>query len=139
MQIEQRVEEQIAYFNRKSGVCKKWYYIFTCITAVGSIFVTALIQLEEFGKIGATVVSLIVASAAAINNIMNYASKWRLYRTTAEKLEREQSFFDNEVDCYKGKPLSLYAKNVEAILSDTNTTWADTVFKKDKEQSNTEE
>ena len=135
MQIEQRVEEQIAYFNKKSGVCKKWYYIFTCITTVGSIFVTALIQYDKFW---ASIISLIVASSAAFNNILNFSSKWKLYRTTAEKLEREQSFFDNQVECYKNQSLSLYARNIEAILSDSNSTWTNTIFKKEKEEKKEE-
>jgi len=129
MEIEQRVNDQIEWNDRKSKINKRCYYLFASISVVGSIIVSILIK--QFPLLTAYL-SIIVAIVTVLNNVYEFQNKWKLYRNTAERLIRERSLFYNEVDIYKGKPKDIYTKNIEQIISESNEIWVKVVSEGNK-------
>jgi hypothetical protein len=142
MQVEnymtERVDNQIAWYGRKSGINKRFYHW----TNGGIIFCSALIPLVTgmdmtgglFGtslkpSLLAGMLGVLTASLSGFAALMKFQDKWTLYRLTSESLQREKILFETATAPYQGGAASfhLFVSNVERILAHENTGWYGTV------------
>ena len=119
--IEDIVEKEINWNDKKSIWNKRLYYGLSIIVIIGSIVVASIIDLSPTI---AKIISIIVAIITGVKNLFHFEKKWTLYRLTAERLKGERILFDNECGVYKNKPKDKYAENVKQIMSDSTDKWS---------------
>ena len=137
--LEKRLEDQIGWYNKKSGINQKMYkgiQLVTIITAACIPFFTGYLSEETIcikyvvGALGVLVVIL-----TAVNNLYKYQDNWIAYRTTCESLLHEKYLYMTATKPYTGKePFNLLVQRVEFLISKENSSWAE-LTKKPGEQN----
>ena len=127
--LNDRVKDQIDWFNKKSGTCKHWFYrlkVSETILALLIPFLTGYITNELTGlKILVGVIGILVAALAGLLTLFKYQENWVQYRTTAETLTQERFLFIARTGPYKGDDrFKLFVERVESMLTKENSHWA---------------
>jgi len=120
----ERLEDQIAWYDRKSLWHQRQYKMLSMITLVAaalvpltSIFGNAFIP----GSIGA-----IVVIAEGVQRLYQHNRYWVQYRQTCERLRHEKFLYMARTGSYnlsEAKAFRLLVENVEALVSDDNAAW----------------
>ncbi len=123
--IEERIKGQIKYFEKKSPLMKWHYYAFAFLAAVGAILTPVIVNVAK-DSIWGTIVSIVVATSIAINELFKFKDKWLLYRGSAEYLnsllynyQAESSYKDFDED----KEFRRLKDDVESFLNKSNNEW----------------
>ncbi len=140
--LKDRVDEQIAWYGRKSGINKK-YHLWSnglIITFSALIpFFTGLISSDCNGNTdGENVVWLpytiaglgvFTAVTTGISALLKFQEKWATYRLIAEALQREKILFITETSPYdKGEAsFKLFVMNIENLMRSENSQWQQVV------------
>jgi hypothetical protein len=120
----QRLEDQIAWYDRKSSECQRRFKVLKAIViaAAASIPVVAAFDVPVYvaGILGAVVV--VTEGLVQVNQ---YHQNWITYRSTAESLKHEKYLFLARADIYSGrkKPLRLLAERIEGLISQEHARW----------------
>ena len=124
--IADRVDNQIAWYSRKSNLNKKGFIVFQIMTFVASASVPVFAMFS--GDIWARVTVAILGSATAITtgivSLYQFREHWIEYRTTAESLKHEKYLYQTGMSHYSGdNAFSVLVERVEALVSQENTAW----------------
>jgi hypothetical protein len=131
--LEQRLSDQISWYDRKSATNHRWFkwLRFTEIVAAATIpflagFAGDLLQVKlAIGALG-----VVVAVVASILALLHLQEHWIEYRATAESLRKEKFLFLTQTEPYeKEDAFHLLVQRVEALLSKEHTEWAQSVTK----------
>jgi len=130
--IEQRLDDQINWYDKKSGFNQKWYKRLRLTEIVFASTIPLLAGYSQMsGKIGLTigiaigVIGLIVAVLAGIVSLYQFQENWSEYRVSAECLKQEKYLYLARVEPYNGdQPFELLVQRVEALLKSESTGWA---------------
>ncbi len=127
--LEERVEDQINWFDRKSGINKKWYrrcqlvqLLAASLITLSGIFIGDNIFYLQYliPFLGA-----IIAIISGILSLYKFQENWLQYRTTAENLQQEKYLFLGRSTPYDGdEPLKLFVERVESMISHENSNWS---------------
>lgn len=129
--IEQRLDDQMNWFDRKSQVYQKQYKRLKLL----QIALASLIPLMagymgefEFLKYFIGAFGVIITLVEAVASMNNYQTNWLEYRVMAESLKRERFLFLTQCSPYDDidadKKLIL---KVEALLAEENSQWVETM------------
>ena len=94
--IEQRLDDQIGWYDRKSGTNQRWFkrLRFAEIVAATTIpFLSGFAGNSLPIKITIGVLGVVVAVIASLLGLLNLQEHWIEYRATAESLRREKFCF----------------------------------------------
>jgi Protein of unknown function (DUF4231) len=132
--INERVDEQISWYEQKSAFNKFRFRIYQLVVIVASATIP-IINLgvplgigpeAAFKALGVTaILGGVITIITALSQMDSYFQTWVLYRTTVEALKREKFLYINNAADYSA--LSLDAKNkllverVEAMLASENS------------------
>jgi hypothetical protein len=102
--------DQVTWLERKAKQCQQRYYALRMLAIVGGVVVPALVSLNvRNGNVASAIawttfaVSLVVATAVAVEEFFHYGERWRNYRRSAEDLKsRGWQFFQLAGD-YAGR------------------------------------
>lgn len=124
--IADRVEGQIAWYDRKSRLNKRGFVILQIITLVASASIPVFSIFS--GDMWARLVVAVLGSATAVTtgfvSLYQFREHWIEYRTTAESLKHEKYMFQTKTGPYSGDDaFSLLVERVEALVSQENTMW----------------
>lgn len=146
--MKDRVDEQMAWYSRKSASNKKYYHLFSSIILVASALIPFLSGMEAFSwdlGVSFTVKSswvvgflgVCVAALTGLVAMMKYQEKWTVYRTTAEALQREKLLFETATPPYKSgaESFTLFVRNIEEILGHENKSWSQIISAQEAEQT----
>lgn len=126
--LEQRLDDQIRWYDAKSGSAQRW---FKGLRAAEIVFAAAIPVLASFvegnaligplmGVLGALVVVL-----AGILSLQQYQERWVEYRATAESLKHEKYLYLTSTDPYAGPDaFPLLVQRVEALISKEHSGWS---------------
>ena len=120
----QRLEDQIAWYDRKSGTAQrrfKWLKGSQLVFAAAiPVVATAGIHVAVAGTLGGLVV--VLEGMAQLNQ---YQQNWQAYRSTCEALKHEKYTFLARAGPYAGlrKPLPLLADRIEGLISQEHAKW----------------
>lgn len=114
------VDDQIAWYDRKSVSNKKWFIILQVTTLVAAASVPVFVIFS--GDMWARVIVAALGSATAITIgvvfIYQFREHWIEYRTTAESLKHEKYLYQTDTDIYVGDDaFSVLVERVEALVS----------------------
>ena len=126
--IEQRVADQINWYDIKSQRSQKWFKRIRGleITSAGAIPLFAGFgggtpwSLIVVGILGAIVT--ILASLLSLNQ---FQENWIEYRTTCESLKHEKYLFLTGSEPYSEKdPFGFFVQRIESLISKENSAWS---------------
>ena len=126
--IEERLNNQIEWYDKKSSGNKKWYNLLklleifcaALITLLSGMEVTIISQHLLLGGLG-----MLVAIAAAVGALYNFQENWVKYRATSELLKHEKYLYVTNTGPYAGQQIfSDFVQKIENILSKENTQWS---------------
>jgi len=126
--IEERVDYQIDWYDRKSSTAKKAFKIFRGmeIIAAGAIPLFAGFgngthcSVLVIGVLGA-----IVAMLASFLSLFQFQENWIEYRTTCESLKHEKYLFLTNAEPYNSEaPYDLFVQRIESLISKENSSWS---------------
>jgi hypothetical protein len=122
-----RLEDQIAWYSRKSRSAQRRYKWMKGVTIVSA----ALIPVLTTAKIPYTTavaggLGVLIAILEGIQQMNRYQANWTSYRASAEALSREKFLYLGKANPYLGapNPQAMLAERVEGLLSRENTLWA---------------
>jgi hypothetical protein len=134
--IEQRLADQIGWYDRKSTTNQRWFkrLRFAEIVAAATIpFLSGFADNSFPIKIAIGALGVVVAVLASLLGLLHFQEHWIEYRATAESLRREKFLFLTQTDPYdKDDAFHLLVQRVEALLSKENTEWVQSVMKPPK-------
>jgi Protein of unknown function (DUF4231) len=137
--IEQRLNDQISWYDRKSSTNQLWFkrLRFAEIVAAATIpFLSGFAGDSLPIKIAIGALGVLVAVIASVLGLLHLQEHWIEYRATAESLRREKFLFLTQTDPYdKDDAFHLLVQRVEALLSKENTEWTQSTVKPPKAEN----
>ena len=134
--IEQRLNDQIGWYDRKSTANQRWFkrLRFAEIVAATTIpFLSGFADKSSSIKIAIGALGVFVAVIASVLGLLQLQVHWMQYRATAELLRKEKFLFLTQTDPYnKDDAFHLFVQRVEALLSKENTEWAQSIMQPPK-------
>ena len=134
--IEQRLNDQIVWYDRKSSTNQRWFkrLRFAEIVAAATIpFLAGFAGNSFLIKIAIGALGVVVAVLASLLGLLQLQEHWIEYRATAESLRKEKFLFLTQTDPYdKDEAFHLLVQRVEALLSKENADWAQSMMKPHK-------
>ncbi len=124
--LKDRVDDQIAWYDRKSGSNKKWFIILqiTTLVAAASVPVFAIFSGDMWARVIVAVLGSATAITTGIVSLCQFREHWIEYRTTTELLKQEKYFYQTNTGHYMGDgAFSMLVERVEALVSQENTAW----------------
>ena len=125
--IEQRLNDQISWYDRKSGKNQLWFkrLRFTEVLAAAIIpFLSGFAGDKLPMQIAIGVVGVVVAVIASLLGLLRFQEHWISYRATAEALKAEKFLFLTQTQPYdKEDAFHLLVQRVEVLLSKESTEW----------------
>ena len=120
----ERLESQIAWYDRKSTDNQRWFKRLKVL----QIVTAAAIPVAA----GASAPSWLVGGAGALivvleglQQLQQYQQNWTTYRSTCERLKHEKYLFLARAGSYRTakRPESLLAERVEGLVSQEHAAW----------------
>jgi len=126
--IEQRVDDQIGWYDRKSKRAQVWFKTLRVVEVVCAAAIPLIAGFDIFGCWSTLVVSVlgaVIAVCAALIGLGNYQENWVEYRTTCESLRHEKYLFLTKTEPYDvSEPFGLFVQRVEGLVSKENSVWS---------------
>lgn len=127
--IKNRVDDQIEWYDKKSGKAQNWYKLIQIIEIISAATIPVLVPYILPGNMP----SLLVAALGALITVLEtlcrlfkFHENWIQYRTTAELLKYHKFLFQTQSAPYNTKEESVenvFVRNIESIISSENNTW----------------
>jgi Protein of unknown function (DUF4231) len=127
--LEMRVTDQITWFDKKSGINKRYFIrlkIAEIFLALFVPFLSAYISSKDDPiKVVVGIIGIVVAALASIITLVKFQENWVEYRTAAESLKFEKYLFLSKAGPYKelDKPFPFFVEQIESIISTSTKRW----------------
>ena len=125
--IQSRVEDQIAWYNRRSLSAKKWFHgLRVAEIALASSIPFLVIFIDEIKSAKYIVggVGVLIAILSGAIALFKLQENWVDYRTTAEGLKHHRYLFTTKTDPYDAADAyQVFVVNIEGLISAEHTTW----------------
>ncbi len=138
--IEQRLEDQITWYDRKSAANQRAYKLLR----ISEIIAAALIPvLSAYGglypsvRVIVALLGAMVAVIAGLLGLYQFQENWTVYRSTCEALRHEKFLFVTKTEPYNiDAAFPLLVQRVESLVSKEHSSWAQYVRGAGKEKDN---
>jgi hypothetical protein len=134
--IDQRLSDQISWYDRKSSTSQRWFKVlrFTEVVAAATIPFLSGFARDSFPiRIAIGALGVLVAVLASVLGLLHLQEHWIEYRATAESLQKEKFLFVTQTEPYdKDDAFHLLVQRVEALLSKEHTDWVQSMAKPPK-------
>jgi hypothetical protein len=121
---QQRLEDQIGWYDGKSRHNQRWFKRLK----VGQIVLAAAIPAAA--ALGAESAPLAVGGTLIVvleglQQLQQYQQNWTAYRATCERLKHERHLYEAAAGPYAGaaRPSALLAERVEGLVSQEHAAW----------------
>ncbi len=127
--LKERVEDQIGWYDRKSGINKKMYIrleIAAILLSVSIPLVTDFITASTpYVKSVVSFMGVGIAAITGILSLMKYRENWIEYRTASEMLRHERYMYLTCAGAYQSRErFSVFVIAVEEILTKEIKNWS---------------
>jgi len=125
--LQNRVDHQIAWYDRKSASNQRWFRQLRIIEIVAAAFIPLLAGYADWDvvKIAVAFLGLVIAVIAGVLGLFQFQENWTSYRSTCEALKQEKYFFLTKTEPYNQKdPFLLFVQRVEGLMANEHSTWA---------------
>lgn len=120
----ERLDEQIAWYDRRSAHGKRWYQRLKVaqivVAAAIPVAAAAGVPVVVAGAMGALIVVL-----ESLQQLFQYQQNWTAYRSTCEALRHEKFLYMARAGPYAdaARPVALLAERVEGLVSQEHAAW----------------
>ena len=120
-----RLEEQLEWYDRKSGQAQRWFKRLKVLQIVTAAAIPVMAGNSApawlVGAAGALIVVL-----EGLQQLQQYQQNWASYRATCERLKHERFLFLAHAGPYAAapEPEVLLANRVEGLVSQEHAAWA---------------
>lgn len=126
--LKDRVQDQIDWYDMKSGYNKRLYLRCQYLLIVAAALVTfsGVFDAAKLGWVQFAVPALgaIIAITSGVLGICKYQEHWVEYRTTAEQLKHEKHLYITKSEPYeKDDAFNLFVLRIEGLISKENSKW----------------
>ena len=125
--IFERLEHQIAWYDKKSGSNMRWYKRLK-ISEIGSAAIIPFLAASSIphAVMVTGLLGVLVTLFEGMLQLNQYHENWIRYRSTCESLKHEKYIYLANAGPYANvdKPRSLLAERVEALVSQEHAKWA---------------
>ena len=120
----QRLEDQIAWYDRKSGIAQRRFKWIKGSQLVFAATIPVVATLDLHAAVAGTLGGLIVV-LEGYAQLNQYQQNWQAYRSTCEALKHEKYSFLARAGPYAGirKPIPLLADRIEGLISQEHAKW----------------
>jgi hypothetical protein len=120
----ERLEDQIQWYDRKSGSSQKAYKRLKICTIVAAALVPALAGTAGLHSITAGL-GVFIVLVEGLQQLYQFQSNWIAYRSTCEALKHEKYLYLGKAGPYgAGDPHALLAERIESLVSQEHAKWA---------------
>lgn len=128
--IQERVDDQLAWYDKKSTINKNWHLRLQLLTLIAAALVpvVTLTFTGTGGRILVAVTGSIAAIAAGVVALFQFRDLWVDYRATAERLKYEKFLFLTGSEPYSSRDsFSLFVNRVEHTILSENQSWGEKI------------
>lgn len=126
--VEQRLDDQITWYDRKSAASQAAYKRLRLIEIVAAATIPLLAGYSQQSWLVGVIIGvmgLIVAVLAGVMGLYRFQENWNEYRAMAESLKQEKYLYLARAEPYDGaQPFELLVQRVESLLKSETTDWA---------------
>ena len=123
---QDRLEDQIAWYDRKSSWNKRWFRRLKAVQIVAGALIAFCASFREGPLRYLTgIMGVVVVILESLQGLYQFQHHWIQYRATSEELKREKYLWLAKAGPYASaeRPDTLLAERVEALLSREQTGW----------------
>ena len=125
--IKDRVDDQIAWYDRKSGDAQRRFKLFRraeIVCAAAIPFIAGYSGTYIGAQAATGVLGAVVVVLASLLSLGRYQENWLEYRATAEALKHEKYLYLAHVEPYASEnSFPLFVQAAEGFLSKENSAW----------------
>ena len=120
-----RLEDQIAWYDRKSNYCQRVYKWIKITEIVAAALVPLAAGLHVPAPITGSL-GVLIATLEGILQLNQYHHNWITYRSTCETLKHEKYLYLASAGPYStaAVPRALLAERIESLVSQEHAKWA---------------
>jgi Protein of unknown function (DUF4231) len=136
--LKNRVDDQIAWYDRKSASNQRWFRRLRIIEIVAAALIPLLATYADWNpvKIAVAALGLIIAVIAGILGLFQFQENWISFRGTSESLKLEKFLFLTKTGSYDQKePFPLFVQRIEGLMAKEHSAWAQSVRTAGKEKN----
>jgi hypothetical protein len=120
-----RLEDQLRWYDRKSGVAQRAYKRVKLVQLVIGAAVPVAAALSGPAAITATLAAIVVVAEGA-QQLYQWQTNWVLYRATAEALKHEKFLYLAQAGPYSGADRhQVLAERLEGLVSQEHAKWTE--------------
>ncbi len=121
----ERLEDQIAWYGRKSGVNQRWYKTLKIITMTAGVLVPFFSAVSWAPTYIAAILGVVIVLSEGLQQLYQFQANWIAYRSTSEALKHEKYLYLGEAGPYTSSenPRALLAERVEGLVSQEHAKW----------------
>lgn len=123
---QDRLENQIDWYDRKSGWNQRWFKGLKVVQIIAGALIAFFAPFREgYLRYITGILGVVVVILEGIQGLYQFQHFWIQYRATAEELKREKYLWLAKAGPYATaeRPDTLLAERVEALLSREQTGW----------------
>jgi hypothetical protein len=122
---QERLEDQIAWYEKRSGYSHRMFKALKTITIASAVSIPLCAAAGAPGIITG-ILGALIALLEAIQQMNQYHHNWITYRSTCEALKHEKYLFIANAAHYAASdnPKALLAERVESLVSQEHAKWA---------------
>jgi hypothetical protein len=124
--FEQRLEDQMKFFSKKSTDNKTKYFRFKVIVIILSASLPFVVKYSAVGIFPEIIglIGIIISILSGLDALFNYHEHWVNYRKVEEVLKREKFLYLTQSGSYKeGANFKEFVSNIETIIASENNEW----------------
>jgi len=141
--ITTRLDNQIAWYSKKSQNNQKWYKrlrLIEIVCAASIPFLTALVPKNDPNTLLIMIVGILgilITIIAASISLYRFQENWINYRYTCETLKHEKFLYLTKSSPYDSSDIdSDFVNQIEAVISKENSKWSESNRKTIKDPKN---
>jgi hypothetical protein len=125
--ITERLEQQIAWYDRKSTYNQKTYKLIKVIEILAAAFIPFIAALSlKHATIITGSLGVLITVLEGLLHLNQYQQNWTTYRSTCEALRHEKYVYIAKAAPYAGvaDAYALLAERIESLVSQEHAKWA---------------
>ena len=126
--LDDRIQDQIDWYSKKSGAAKRWYQRLKALVIIISACIPVIaIVISDEGNMAKIIVGIFGVLIVVLEGMLShykFKDIWLEYRMTSELLNREKLFYLTNSGPYKkNKSFQALVERAEAIMGAENQSW----------------
>ena len=135
--MESRVDDQIAWYNKKSSTNKKYHLRLKALIIIFSAVIPFATGYNSTDKPWVdyiiAILGVLIAIFTGLSTLYKFQDKWSNYRMTGEALLQEKYLFQTNSSSYANhkEPFKLFVFRIENIINIETASWNEYIGGKD--------